>query len=308
MGLGILCPGQGSQSPQMLDILKGNAKAEAILDLARPSLEGRHPFDLAAGSPETLYDNAIAQPLCCAAALAAWAELEEDLPRPLAFAGYSVGEVAAHGCAGTFSPERTFDLARLRARCMDQAADVPQGLRAIKGIKLAILSELCRRQGAYVAIINAEDRAVVGGTLDSLIRMKKEVLGLGGGITPLPISVASHTPLMSLAVPAFLHALVATRMQAPSAPVMVGLDGSEITDPSRVPKALSNQLGHTIDWRNCLRGLRERGCTILLELGPGNGLAKMATEFSEDWVCRSVADFKSLAGVKTWVGRSLEAA
>jgi [acyl-carrier-protein] S-malonyltransferase len=65
-------------------------------------------------------------------------------------------------------------------------------------------------------------------------------------------------------------------------------------------------LAETIDWAACLDGLRERGCTVLLELGPGAGLARMARDRMPDIPARSVAEFNSLDGVLDWVGRQLD--
>ncbi|HMW30687.1 MAG TPA: ACP S-malonyltransferase, partial [Plasticicumulans sp.] len=48
-----------------------------------------------------------------------------------------------------------------------------------------------------------------------------------------------------------------------------------------------------------------RGCTVLLELGPGSGLSRMARDRHPELAARSVADFRSLDGAAGWVARML---
>ena len=299
MGLGILCPGQGAQSSAMLDLLAGD-RARAMLDLAAATL-GAHPRELVAGPPARLFENVIAQPLVCAVTLAAWAELGPHLPPPLVAAGYSVGELAAHACAGTLAPEALFPLARSRADVMDAACGRPNGLVAVRGLPAAILEPLCARHGVWMAIVNGPDRIVVGGLLDPLAAFSGQVEGLGGGLTPLAISVASHTPLMTPALAPFGAILAGTRLSRPDIPILAGIDGTSVLSAERIRDVLVHQLDQPIQWWSCLQALQERGCTVLLELGPGSTLARMATDLFPRMEARSVADFKTLDGVVRWV-------
>src|SRR3954447_17527202 len=110
MSLGILCPGQGAQSPSMFDPLVRQPAAQAAIAAVERVL-GARLCDLSSRPAEAVQANAVAQPLLCGWQLAAWAALRSDLPRPRAFAGYSVGELAAYGCAGALPVETTLDLA-----------------------------------------------------------------------------------------------------------------------------------------------------------------------------------------------------
>jgi [acyl-carrier-protein] S-malonyltransferase len=60
-------------------------------------------------SPDQLYANQTAQLLCCTQALAAWAALDLGArlvpAKQIIVAGYSIGELAAWGCAGVFAVE-----------------------------------------------------------------------------------------------------------------------------------------------------------------------------------------------------------
>ena len=85
-----------------------------------------------------LHVNVVAQPLVCALQLATWAGLRgKNLPEPRAIAGYSVGELAAYGCAGALEPGEVIQLAERRAREMDAATPGEGGLMAVRGLPFA---------------------------------------------------------------------------------------------------------------------------------------------------------------------------
>ena len=101
MNFAVLCPGQGAQHPAMLDLVTGHPPAEDVLSQGAEAL-GTHPREWLA-RPRELFGNAVAQPLLCLTELATWSALRGSVSQPGAFAGYSVGELAAYACAGCAS-------------------------------------------------------------------------------------------------------------------------------------------------------------------------------------------------------------
>ncbi|WP_448202466.1 ACP S-malonyltransferase [Azospirillum sp. sgz302134] len=302
MALGILCPGQGGQNPGMLDILAGEPAAQAVLDAAEWVL-GTHPRALVAGPPEAMQRNAVAQPLLCAVQAATWAALRPRLPPVRLFAGYSLGELSAYGCADALGTDELLDLARRRAEAMDRACPEPSGLLAVRGLDRSQIEPLCRHHGLETAIVNDLDRLVVGGRRDALTAFEQAVAALGAGVTPLAVTVASHTSLMAPAAEAFGRVLEGSGLRAPLVPVLAGIDGAPVRDRDRAVATLTRQIAHTVNWSACIDGLVEMGCTVLLELGPCNGLSRMVRDRFPDLPVRSVADFRSLRGVADWVER-----
>jgi [acyl-carrier-protein] S-malonyltransferase len=301
MSLGLLCPGQGDQTPGMFGVLAGCGEALPIWDIfARET--GCEPLALTA---EAMQVNAIAQPLVCAFQLAVWATIGAKLPPIGALAGYSVGELAAYGCAGALSPQNVIALAHRRASLMDEAFPGGGAMLALRGLDRATISALCARHGVEIAIVNDEDRIVVGGAPEGVAACGAEALAQGAKATPLAIHIPSHTSLMRPAMAPFGLALETVEWKRPSAPVLAGISGAPIFAPAAARDALMAQLAQTIDWAACLDGLRERGCTVLLELGPGAGLARMARDRAPDIPARSVSEFNSLEGVLVWVARQL---
>ncbi|MDR3448875.1 MAG: acyltransferase domain-containing protein [Alphaproteobacteria bacterium] len=301
MSLGLLCPGQGDQSPAMFSVLARAGDAAPIWDIFTRET-GSDPFAL---TGEGMQVNAIAQPLVCAFQLAVWAEISDKLPPISALAGYSVGELAAYGCAGGLSPQDVVALARRRASLMDEAFVGGGAMLALRGLDRATVRALCARHGAEIAIVNDDDRLVVGGASEAVAACGVEAEARGAKATPLAIHIPSHTSLMRAAIAPFRLALEKVEWKRPSWPVMAGVSGAPVFAPAAARNALSTQLAETIDWAACLDGMRERGCAVLLELGPGAGLARMARDRAPDIPARSVSEFNSLEGVLAWVSREL---
>jgi [acyl-carrier-protein] S-malonyltransferase len=83
-----------------------------------------------------------------------------------------------------------------------------------------------------------------------------------------------------------------------------GIDGSAVLDVPRGLDKLAEQISHPVLWAACLEGCVEAGASSFLELGPGRGLATMAAGAYPHIPARSLEDFRTLQGVRTWLGRS----
>ena len=304
-GLAVLCPGQGDQHPEMLDIALASASGRDVLGAAGGVL-GEDPAALARrGAPE-VYRNAVAQPLVCAAELATWAALREELPAPVAFAGYSLGELAAHGCAGALAPEEAVALAAQRAALMDRASPSPGGLVAVRGLSLARAEALAREAGAEVAIVNGPDHCVLGAAAGAIEEVERRAAAAGATtVLRLRIGVAAHTRLLEAAVEPFALALRASGLVDPPRPVLAGVSGDPLRRREDAVVALSLQLARRIEWARCLATAGEMGCSVFLEVGPGNALSRMARELVHGAQARSVAEFRSREGVLRWVEGAL---
>ncbi|HEY5366183.1 MAG TPA: acyltransferase domain-containing protein [Casimicrobiaceae bacterium] len=298
--LGILCPGQGAQHAGMLDLLLADSHAAGVLDAVEPMF-GAHPRILEADAPR-LFDNDVAQPLICAAQVAAWEGLRRHVPAPLAFAGYSVGELASHACAGAVDAATVVRLAQRRAALMEQAAvGRPGGMIALGGPSRADIDELCRDRPAWPAIVIDRTTFVIGGTDSALAALSHEARARGWKVTCLKVGVASHTPLLSAAVEPFRLALEEAGLRDTRIPVMSGIDGRLQILHAQAIDSLAQQLSHAIEWSHCLEALRERGCRVFLELGPGRALSHMLCERFRDCEARALADFRTLRGAAQWV-------
>jgi [acyl-carrier-protein] S-malonyltransferase len=301
-GLGILCPGQGDQHETMFDILSNNDVAQQAMRSAA-SLFGNQPeVYLKQLSTTQLYSNQYAQPLIGILQLATWAALRDMLPVPKVFAGYSLGEVSAYGCARALDLEATLSLISKRAALMDTVLPHPAGLLAIRGLGKKEVQDFCHVSGLEIAIINNVDHYIVGGLDERLQRVEQHpLLKQATNVRRLQVTVPSHTSLLSGAGDMFSLELKASLLKNPSVPVLSGTSGALVRTREDAITALTRQISQPINWMMCMQMITEIGCSVLLELGPGNALAKMFKEHSSHVVVRSVADFRSLQGVVDWV-------
>lgn len=288
----ILCPGQGCQDAAMYDLARSDPRGAALLERLAAYLP-----DLA--SPDSMFSNRAAQPAIVAAGLAMWEALRGDCPPPALVAGYSVGELTAYGVAGAFSAERTVALAAQRAGLMDAcvAPASPHAMLAISGRRPASLRPYLAPHGFHIAIETGEDSCVAGGPAANAAAIALP----GARITPLRVAVASHTPYLQAAVAPFAALLEEGAFGALHAPVMGGIDAMPVRDRDGAIAHLARQLAETIVWKDCMDACAERGITAALELGPGSALARMLSARHPGIVCRSVADFRSLDGIRSWL-------
>jgi [acyl-carrier-protein] S-malonyltransferase len=308
-GIAVLCSGQGYQGAGMFDLLADAPEAGPVFQRARLALDGGDPREFVRrATNDALHADKVGQILCCTQAMAAWAVLGAKVPRPLVVAGYSVGELAAWGVAGLLDYEGVLDLVVQRAAAMDEATTEAAGLVAIRGLKRAALDPICKAHGAYVAIVNGEDQLLVGGTRNSLDAVIHDAQAAGAEHTTiLPVAIASHTPLLANASDQFRQALTRAHLPA-EMPVDVrllsGIDGAAVFDVQAGADKLARQIKQTVDWRACMQSCRAAGATKVVELGPGNPLARLMHEFMPDGDVHSLSEFHSLSGFEHWVQRS----
>lgn len=307
MGLVILCPGQGNQHPGMFDALQNNAAAQEVLDEAVAVLGFDLREALRNSPPENIFANRFAQPLLCACALAAWRALRGSLPQPLLFAGYSVGELAAYGCAGALSLADTLRLAIRRAELMDEAGGAGTGMLALRGLNQARVAALCHVHNVEIAIINGPDHFVVGGISSALELLKQAALVEGAHTAKrLPVDVASHTSVLREAGQKFAAPLAMSALNDPPIPVAAGVSGAVVRSREAALCALSSQLYLPLQWSACLQTAVEMRARVLLELGPGASLARIAREIYPELPARSVEEFKSLEGAANWIMKQID--
>jgi len=311
-GAAILCSGQGYQGAGMFDLLADAPEASPVFEAAKFVLDGKDPRQLVReASNDELHADKVGQILCCTQAMAAWAVLSAKVPRPLVVAGYSVGELAAWGVAGLLDHKSVLDLVVQRAAAMDKATTEPSGLVAIRGLGRDRLDPICKAHGAYVAIVNAEDQMLVGGTRKALDAVVHDAQAAGAERTAvLPVAVPSHTPLLAEASHLFRQALGKAHLPAevpPGVRLLSGIDGDTVFDVRAGADKLARQIQQTVDWAACMQSCRAAGVTKVMELGPGHALAHMMHEFMAGGDVHSLSEFHSLPGCEHWVQKTSSA-
>jgi [acyl-carrier-protein] S-malonyltransferase len=185
-------------------------------------------------------------------------------------------------------------------RC--KAGQPPQAMLAVSGLGTAALAPLLPASSAHVAISTGAASFVVAGWADAMAALEDAVRDAGGQATRLPVQVASHTPLMAGAVQPVLELLQDTVFDAPRIPVLAGISGDLVTSVDAAQHSLSLQVAQRIRWEECMDACAEAGVDTVLELGPGSALARMFQSRHPHIACRSLADFRTMEGLRRWVG------
>lgn len=290
MRLVVLFSGQGGQTAEHLSELRADAETRARL----PTLDALRDNDLAS--------NVTAQVVISALHALRWRRLAPRLPRPLLFAGYSLGELSAFAIARGLPPKDWFDLAARRAALMDAATAQPSGLLAVQGMTEAALRTALAGSGCSIAIRNGDAHFVIGGPSVALSELEHTLPAHGARrCVRLAVHTPSHTPLLAQAVAPLSEALAPWATGRLALPVMAGISGRLRQQAADAACDLATQVAHPLDWSACMNTLIEYAPDAVLEIGPGNALARMLAERAPDLPVRAVDDFSCDQAVLDWL-------
>ncbi len=299
MGLGIIFSGQGDQYPQMFNKLyKYNPdKVDSLSQHLGINLIPE--IDL--GITE-LYDNRYAQPLIASYEYLIWQELSLHLEAPIAFAGYSLGEVVAYACAANLDLLNTIKLAKTRASLMSIQNNGK--LMAVSGLDKSKLAAICDRFQCYIAIYNNYDQYIIGGeALDiDLCRSYLKTLIPSPKLTLLNVTVAAHTPLLyesGIKFYDYLQQYKDLKLEAKcvSSTAAIHYDAISLLND------LAKQLYSPILFDSVIQVLYELGVTILLEIGPGRALSNIIKQYNLPLKVKAIDDFHNINGIVNWVNK-----
>ncbi|HMS38429.1 MAG TPA: ACP S-malonyltransferase, partial [Arachnia sp.] len=226
---------------------------------------------------ETIRDTAIAQPLLVAAALLTGrALLGDDVARVGAFAGHSVGELAAMALAGTISDGDALVLVRERGRAMAEASAIrPTSMTAVlAGVPEEILAAI-DAAGLTPANNNGAGQIVAAGTVEQLAAFAENP-PRRARLVPLSVAGAFHTVHMAPAVARLAAVAEGVATSAPEAPLLSNADGAVVADGQDALTRMINQVANPVRWDLCMATLADLGVTGMLELTPAGTLAKIA--------------------------------
>lgn len=297
MSFALLFSGQGTQHAAMLPWLADDDVV--VRDMSQRL--GVEDWRQAMADSTWTERNGNAQILLTGLASAAWAQLASKVARPAAIAGYSVGELAAFGAAGVMDAQAALALAQQRAGAMDEcAARVAGGLLAINGLPDSRLSQLLTESGLALAIRNGVESVVLGGPVAALAYAQRIASDEGAQCTRLRVNVASHTPWMREAAQSFAQALGGLPLRSPQVPLFSNA-ADRIRDAESARAALAAQIACPVRWDECMENIVARQVRCVLEVGPGQALARIWNRQCPSIPARSCDDFRSVAAIVGWL-------
>ena len=263
------------------------------------------------GPKEMLALTTNTQPVMLVAGVAAYRMwIAETGMAPAVVAGHSLGEYSALVASGVLSLSQAVPLVRFRAKAMQDAVPVGIGaMAAILGMEAAKVIQGCaeavRTFGANTAeiveAVNFNDpmQTVIAGS-KAAVDKACEILKASGAkrALPLPVSAPFHSGLMKPAADRLKEQLAGIEFATPQIPVINNVDVAVETDPDRIRDALYRQAFGPVRWVECVRAIKAKGPTTLVECGPGKVLAGLVKRIDPELTGVPMFDPASLAAAK----------
>ena len=285
MGVAVMFPGQGSQSPAMGSPWQ-DAPEWALVEQAEEVLEQDVAALLLDTDPARLRHTREAQLAVFLTSLLAWEGTKESLGDVTAFAGHSLGQLTALAAAGVLDFDDAVRLVARRGELTQTAADASGGgMAALLGADEAQVENACTAapDACWLANDNAPGQLVVAGT-EAGLEATTEAARAGGvrKVVRLDVDGAFHTPLMQSAADGLADTLAETELTPPSVPVVSNADAEACTDGDGWRARLVEHLVHPVRWRQSLDTLVGLGADTFVEVGPGRVLTGLARKCRPD--------------------------
>ncbi|MGQ0666157.1 MAG: ACP S-malonyltransferase [Nitrospiraceae bacterium] len=300
-GIGLVFPGQGSQSVGM-----GRALCDADPSLKQVYDEASSVlgYDVAAlcfeGPPERLNLTEFTQPALLVSSIVALKTLDPAAVHPMAVAGHSLGEYSALVAVDGVSFRDAVGLVQKRGRYMSEAVPSGTGLvAALLGLTADVVKEVCRTASTAGVVapanFNSPGQIVIAGEKAAVERAIELAKAKGcKKAIPLPVSVPVHTPLMQQAADRLAVDLVAVQWSDLKAPLINNAEARAISRAGDIRASLIRQLPSSVLWEDTVLTMGSMGVTTFIEVGPGTVLTGLIKRIVPDATLLNVNDPKSL--------------
>jgi len=251
------------------------------------------------------------QPAMLAAGVATWrAWRSRGGPMPSAMAGHSLGEYTALVCSDALDFRTAVDLVRFRGQAMQRAVPLGTGaMAAVLGLTDEDVAAACREaaNGQVVEPVNfnAPGQVVIAGHASAVSRAIEAAKARGAKrAVALPVSVPSHSSLMTGAADELAVRLVEVDIRMPNVPDVYTVDVKRHQTPDGIRSALREQLFKPVRWADTVRAMIAAGASTLVECGPGKVLTSLnkRVERRADLKLLAIDDPDTLAAALAAVG------
>jgi [acyl-carrier-protein] S-malonyltransferase len=299
--LAIIAPGQGSQTPGMLNTWIQDPALKKLIATWSDAI-GLDLLHLGTNADaDEIKDTANAQPLIVATSLLGAHAL--GIKQFAVTSGHSVGELAAAALSGAISEIDALRIVRARGIEMAKAAAASTaGMSAVLGGDRAEVLSAIAALDLVAANDNGAGQIVAAGDLGSLSRLGENPPA-GARVRALAVAGAFHTPFMQPAVEPLRTLTSSIATHNVLIQVISNKDGQVITDGTEVLNRIVNQIANPVRWDLCMETMKSMGITGVIELPPAGtlvGLLKRAASEIETFALKSADD---LDAAREFAGR-----
>ncbi|MBK4215972.1 acyltransferase domain-containing protein [Paracoccus caeni] len=198
--------------------------------------------------------------------------------QPVAMLGHSIGEYVAACLAGVF--------------------DLPDAIRAVvargaamqacpEGAMLAVMISEAEAagslpEGVEIAAVNGPRSVVLAGPVAAIEALADRFDRSGIGARLLRTSHAFHSAMMEQALPQFRQVLEALTLREPQLAMLSNVTGGWLGAEAATPDYWLKQLRQPVRYGDAVGQLMELGNPLLIEVGPGAGLIRLARQAMRD--------------------------
>lgn len=242
-----------------------------------------------------------------ATSMAIYHKIKDKLPAISYMAGLSLGEYSALMASGMLSMEDGFPLVKGRGEIMSQqcaqlAEEMKIQMAAVIDMPLEEIETLIatvhnNQSPLYLANFNSRQQIVIAGASEAIKEFRKKAKDLGyRKVIPLKVEGPFHTPMMADVKETFTSLLNNIQFQ-PSDIEVISNVTVESHNLSNIKTNLLEHFTQPVKWYQTIDKLKEKNVSHIIQIGPGNTLAKLLGDDDrfKVLVVDKIKDIESLA-------------
>ena len=306
MKIGLLFPGQGSQTLEMGKDLYENfeeyrnvyEKVKEItgIDIAKITFEDETLLN------QTKYTQLaiLSMSLATLEVLNKKVDLNEDY-----LAGLSLGEYSALIRSGYISFEDGIKIVKSRGALMQDMC--PKGdwaMAAVIGLDENQINEVCSEISGFVkpANFNTVGQIVVSGDRDGINELMVKAKEKGAKrVLELNTSGPFHTEKLKDAAESLRKELDNVEFNTPNAYVVKNIDGKIYTETDDLREILKNHIISSVRFEDSINNMLNNGVDTFIEIGPGKTLTGFVKRINKDVNLLNVNDVQSLENLVNFI-------
>lgn len=280
--VGLIFPGQGSQSLKML----AKARTFSGFDRFYKPICDQVGSDLISriehGENALLNENSTSSLLTVLLSTLHLEQYRQSNADSPFFAGYSVGQWTAIYASGAISYESLIRIVHKRALVMNEClAHTDSGMLAVIGLAEEKVESACQALRAkdlkiWISNFNAPGQYSIAGTSEAIAQAQKELSALTPKkLVVIPVAGAWHSPLLKQTQEPFLKALQDEPITLAANKVLDNVTGDFLpADRKSLLEQLAAQVFSPVKWEQCIQRLVKENVKQFREIGYGNMLTK----------------------------------